>query len=203
MEQGDPINVKVQNMVYTIDLGVPLSLAYIARKHFAFVEYNPKEFAHAIVRLRVPVVTVLLFSSGKGVCTAAKSPDEMMVALRHIRDMLHAVGICTPVVHSCLRNVVGSANLGVKLNLDLLAERLGEEASYEPELFPGLKYRPVTGEVTLLVFSSGKIVMTGCPSEEALRAARWHAHRMVGLGAADSAAGVQHVHTHTKRLKLR
>lgn len=212
VEEGDPFNVKVQNMVYTIDLGVPLSLPYIAMRHFACTEYNPRQFAHAIIHLRSPVVTVLLFSTGNGVCTGCKSPDDMMVALRAIRDMMHEAGVCTPVVHSCLRNVVGSANLGVALDLDVLAARLGEEASYEPELFPGLKYRPVTGEVTLLVFSSGKVVMTGCRDEQGLRTARWHAHRIVALatapvlghlgsatmsGAFD--ASVPFVHAHVKR----
>lgn len=33
---------------------------------------------------------------------------------------------------------------------------------YEPELFPGLIYRMIEPKCTLLVFVSGKIVITGC-----------------------------------------
>lgn len=33
---------------------------------------------------------------------------------------------------------------------------------YEPELFPGLIYRMITPKCTLLVFVSGKVVITGC-----------------------------------------
>jgi TATA-box binding protein (TBP) (component of TFIID and TFIIIB) len=33
--------------------------------------------------------------------------------------------------------------------------------SYEPEIFPGLVYRIAKSKVVLLIFSSGKIVVTG------------------------------------------
>lgn len=34
-------------------------------------------------------------------------------------------------------------------------------ASYEPELFPGLIYRMVKPRIVLLIFVSGKVVLTG------------------------------------------
>lgn len=34
-------------------------------------------------------------------------------------------------------------------------------AQYEPELFPGLIYRMVTPKIVLLIFVSGKVVLTG------------------------------------------
>lgn len=33
--------------------------------------------------------------------------------------------------------------------------------SYEPELFPGLIYKMVKPQVVLLIFASGKVVLTG------------------------------------------
>lgn len=35
---------------------------------------------------------------------------------------------------------------------------------YEPELFPGLIYRMVDPKIVLLIFVSGKVVLTGEPS---------------------------------------
>jgi len=35
--------------------------------------------------------------------------------------------------------------------------------SYEPELFPGLIYRMVKPRIVLLIFVSGKVVLTGTP----------------------------------------
>jgi transcription initiation factor TFIID TATA-box-binding protein len=37
---------------------------------------------------------------------------------------------------------------------------------YEPELFPGLIYRMVSPKIVLLIFVSGKIVLTGAKVRE-------------------------------------
>jgi len=36
-----------------------------------------------------------------------------------------------------------------------------DSAKYEPELFPGLIYRMVDPKIVLLIFVSGKVVLTG------------------------------------------
>lgn len=38
------------------------------------------------------------------------------------------------------------------------------DVQYEPELFPGLIYRMKQPKVVLLIFVSGKVVLTGAPS---------------------------------------
>ena len=43
----------------------------------------------------------------------------------------------------------------------LLACRHSHYSSYEPELFPGLIYRMVQPKIVLLIFVSGKVVLTG------------------------------------------
>lgn len=47
------------------------------------------------------------------------------------------------------------------IRLEGLAYAHGHFSSYEPELFPGLIYRMVKPKVVLLIFVSGKIVLTG------------------------------------------
>lgn len=42
-----------------------------------------------------------------------------------------------------------------------LAYAHGHFSSYEPELFPGLIYRMASPKIVLLIFVSGKIVLTG------------------------------------------
>lgn len=54
--------------------GVPLDLKKIAL-HARNAEYNPKRFAAVIMRIREPRTTALIFSSGKMVCTGAKSEE--------------------------------------------------------------------------------------------------------------------------------
>jgi transcription initiation factor TFIID TATA-box-binding protein len=45
--------------------------------------------------------------------------------------------------------------------LEGLADQHSEYSTYEPELFPGLTYRMMNPHVVLLIFVSGKIVITG------------------------------------------
>jgi len=47
-----------------------------------------------------------------------------------------------------------------------LVHQHSQFATYEPELFPGLIYRLVEPRVVLLIFVSGKIVLTGAKTEK-------------------------------------
>ena len=48
------------------------------------------------------------------------------------------------------------------LDLSALAIGLGLEfTEYEPEQFPGLVYRPTNYDCVMLIFGSGKVIITG------------------------------------------
>jgi len=57
------------------------------------------------------------------------------------------------------------------IRLEGLAYAHGYFCSYEPELFPGLIYRMRSPKVVLLVFVSGKVVLTGAKAREDIYAA--------------------------------
>lgn len=53
------------------------------------------------------------------------------------------------------------------VNLEALSIHLGLELTkYEPEQFTGVVYRPANETVTLLVFSSGKVLVLGTTEQE-------------------------------------
>jgi len=71
-----------------------------------------------------------------------------------------------------IQNIVASANLGRVLNLNAIAIGLGlENVEYEPEQFPGLVYRMAIPKVVILLFGSGKLVITGGKKPEDAEAA--------------------------------
>ncbi len=71
-----------------------------------------------------------------------------------------------------IQNIVASADLGTVLNLNAIAIGLGlENIEYEPEQFPGLVYRLSTPKVVMLLFGSGKLVVTGGKKPEDAEAA--------------------------------
>ena len=62
---------------------------------------------------------------------------------------------------------MASADLGRRLNLNAIAIGLGlETVEYEPEQFPGLVYRLDDPPVVVLLFGSGKSVITGGKTRE-------------------------------------
>ena len=70
-----------------------------------------------------------------------------------------------------VQNMVGSADVRFPVRLEGLAYAHGFFCSYEPELFPGLIYRMKAPKVVLLVFVSGKVVLTGAKAREDIYAA--------------------------------
>jgi len=55
-------------------------------------EYNPKRFAAVIMRLRDPKTTALIFSSGKMVCTGAKTEEASNRAARKYAKIVQKIG---------------------------------------------------------------------------------------------------------------
>lgn len=61
-----------------------------------------------------------------------------------------------------VRNLVCVCDVGKEIDLNRLMVEIGlENAEFEPEQFPGLVFHPPDYDCVALVFSSGKIVVTG------------------------------------------
>jgi len=158
-------SIKIENIVATVSLDQPLDLIAIERS-MPTVEYNPDQFPGLIFRLDSPKVTALIFKSGKMVITGAKSTEELIKAVKKIVRTLYKKGIIiTSRPKIQIQNIVASANLYREVNLEKAAFLL-ENNMYEPEQFPGLIYRMSDPQVVLLIFSSGKMVITGAKSED-------------------------------------
>lgn len=157
-------SIKIENIVSTVTLNQTLNL-YDIERNVPHVEYNPDQFPGLVFRLENPKVTALIFKSGKMVITGAKSTDELIRAVKKIVKTLRQHGITItgrPKIQ--IQNIVASANLHVEVNLEKAAFLL-ENNMYEPEQFPGLIYRMEDPHVVLLIFSSGKMVITGAKRE--------------------------------------
>lgn len=150
----------LQNIVATVNLEVRLDLKTIAL-HARNAEYNPKRFAAVIMRIREPKTTALIFASGKMVVTGAKSEDDSRLASRKYARIIQKLGFDARFSEFKIQNIVGSCDVRFPIRLEGLAYSHGVYSSYEPELFPGLIYRMVKPKVVLLIFVSGKIVLTG------------------------------------------
>jgi len=155
----------LQNIVSTVNMGTKLDLKQIAL-HARNAEYNPKRFAAVIMRIRDPKTTALIFASGKMVCTGAKSEEASRLAARKYARIIQKLGFPAKFQEFKIQNIVGSTDVRFPIRLEGLAFAHNNYCSYEPELFPGLIYRMVQPKVVLLIFVSGKIVLTGAKVRE-------------------------------------
>lgn len=160
-----PIQPTIQNIVSTTDLACHLDLKCIAL-HARNAEFNPKRFAAVIMRIREPKTTALIFASGKMVVTGAKSEDDAKLASRKYARIVQKLGFNAKFTSFKIQNMVGSCDVKFPIRLEGLAFAHGTFSSYEPELFPGLIYRMVRPKIVLLIFVSGKIVLTGAKNRE-------------------------------------
>lgn len=173
---------KIENIVATVILDQPLDTDLIEEK-IPDVTYQPDQFPGLVLRLSKPKATALVFRSGKMVVTGAKSTEQLIDVVKRIIRLLKKAGIkieSKPRIQ--IQNIVASGDIGALVNLERAAFLL-EESMYEPEQFPGLIHRMRDPRVVLLIFSSGKMVITGAKEEsEVEQAVNKTAQKLKELG---------------------
>ncbi|MFW6383472.1 MAG: TATA-box-binding protein [Nanoarchaeota archaeon] len=157
--------VQVVNIVVSTSLEHDIPLEKMAAT-LSNTEYNPEQFPGLVIRIKEPKTSALIFSSGKVVCTGARTLDKVEESISKIIQSLKKIGIEIKIKPKIkIQNIVASGGIGMDLNLNVLAMKL-ENTEYEPEQFPGLVYKLPNATATFLLFSNGKIVCTGTKSEE-------------------------------------
>lgn len=163
MPQTKPI-VSIENVVASATVNQKINLNDIT-EIFPDVEYHPDQFPGLVFRLKSPKTATLVFTSGKMVCTGAKSEEQSIKAVRSVVVKLRKGGIPIENEPSIeIQNMVASVNLGGKIDLELAA-RVLPRSMYEPEQFPGLIHRMPDPKTVILLFASGKLVCTGAKKE--------------------------------------
>ncbi len=183
------IKFRIENIVGSLILGIRLNLPELYKEllkiqaelqriyseelgesaeEFPLVaRHSPQEFPGLILKMRFPDVraSMLVFSSGNCVITGTRSEEKLRKAVERFIEILKKCGYELPGEPELkIQNIVASADIGRKLNLDLIALSGGYQVIYEPEIFPGCIYRDEELKVVLLLFRSGKVVCTGARS---------------------------------------
>src|SRR3989339_1808473 len=163
-------NIQVVNIVVSTSLEHDIPLEKMAAT-LSNTEYNPEQFPGLVIRIKDPKTSALIFSSGKIVCTGARSIQKVEESIQKIIESLQKIGIKITIKPKItIQNMVAAGSIGMDLNLNSLAMKL-PNTEYEPEQFPGLVYKLIEAKATFLLFSNGKVVCTGTKSEAEARAA--------------------------------
>ena len=170
--------IKIENVVASATVNQRIDLIEITKK-FTHVEYNPKRFPGLVFRIKDPKTAILIFSSGKMVCTGGKSEKMAKIAINSVVSNLkeNEIKIENSAIIT-IQNIVASVDLGGKIDLEEAARQLSN-SMYEPEQFPGLIYRMKKPKTVILIFSSGKLVCTGAKIESQVKNAVNNLHNLL------------------------
>ncbi|RLI34275.1 TATA box-binding protein, partial [Candidatus Bathyarchaeota archaeon] len=83
---------KIQNIVASANLGGMIDLEKAAYT-LGRTMYEPEQFPGLIYRMDDPKVVILLFASGKLVCTGAKKESEVYEAVKKLHERLEREGL--------------------------------------------------------------------------------------------------------------
>ncbi len=155
-------SLKIENVVASTKVNDKLDLLVLAAQ-IPGAEYNKQRFPGVVLRMENPKIAALVFGSGKVVLTGAKSIDSLNKGLEYLIKLLSDMDI--EIVDNptySIQNIVTSADLGSRINLNKIAMSFNlDRIEYEPEQFPGLVYRLDDPKVVVLLFGSGKLIITG------------------------------------------
>ncbi len=170
MQEKKYETLKIENIVASGAIADSIDLIEISQK-IPHCELNTKRFPGAVFRIEKPKIASLIFSSGKVVLTGIRDKESLDEGLRLIISAMKEAGVNTydePRV--AITNIVCSYDIGKYINLNKVVITLNlENIEYEPEQFPGLVYRIKDPKIVALLFSSGKIILTGGKNMEDIK----------------------------------
>lgn len=163
------VNVEIVNIAASGDVGVEIDIEQLVQDvNIPVANYDPK-FNAAFLRFEKDTSElVILYTSGKYIVRGGDTLANLHALHQSFLDLLVEVGILSQSTSPEfeIKNVVCVGDLGEEIDLNAALLTLGlERTEYEPEQFPGLVYRP-DNPCVLLIFGSGKVVVTGGRSHE-------------------------------------
>lgn len=161
--------VTVENVVASGSLGLEIDLEVVAHELSEVVDYDPDKYPGAYFRLDASAPLITVYRTGKYIITGGGSEDESfdtrLEFLRLLTD--HSILPAADDEWYKIQNYVCMADIDKQLELSPLTIALGlESTEYEPEQFPGVIYRPTNHDCVLLIFGSGKVIITGATAVE-------------------------------------
>ena len=99
----------------------------INRNAISFIQ----RFAAVIMRIREPRTTALIFSSGKMVCTGAKSENESKLAARKYARVVQKLGFPAKFIDFKIQNMVGSVDVKFPIRLEGLVLTHSQFSRYD------------------------------------------------------------------------
>ncbi|WP_255170118.1 TATA-box-binding protein [Natrononativus amylolyticus] len=160
--------VEIVNVVASGALDVELDLERLASDiGDPVARYDPDKYPGMYLRFKEDAPLITVYRAGKFIITGTASEKESYSLRERFLNLFSDMDVIEEPKDEwfAIQNYVCIGEIGQNLNLNALAIDLGlENTEYEPEQFPGLIYRPSNVDGVVLLFATGRVVITGCRS---------------------------------------
>lgn len=130
-------------------------------------EANFQNESMVTIRLAEGGPAITLYRTGSFQVRGGRTGGELVEAKDRLLADLDEIGVPISDPSFEQKTAVFMEDIGIHVDLDRAAIALGlENVEYEPEQFPGMVYQPAGYEGTLLVFASGKVIISGTNTED-------------------------------------
>lgn len=159
--------VEVQNIVASTKIAQELNLDSLCQD-LDRAQHSTGAITCLTYRLQEPKVAINIHQSGKLIITGAKTTQDVYTGFYCLFDELRElyIDLLDP-PHISIDNIVTSADIDQPVDLATVALTVGvEQIEYEPEQFPALIHRLEKSNAVVMLFASGKMVITGCTTKK-------------------------------------
>jgi transcription initiation factor TFIID TATA-box-binding protein len=131
------------------------------------IEANFHSESMATIRLEENGPALTLYRTGTFQIRGTETREDLFEAKDKLIEALQEIGLELDDVDFLQNNAVFLEDFETEVQLETLAIHLGlENVEYEPEQFPGVIYRPSDIETVMLIFNSGKAIISGTIGED-------------------------------------
>ncbi len=160
-------DIVMENLIATSHLHQTFDLEELA-KQIPESSIDQQEQKVLVFHFNYGKIAVLLSEDGKIVCTGTTTIDDARENINSVINQLQQIDDSIDPSDTTLSFSVATTDLNQTLSLETIAETLPDEKiSYEPQTNPWLQYQ-FDEQLSILIFSSGKIVFTGNKNKEQL-----------------------------------
>lgn len=154
--------MQIVNIVGSGELEDNISLERLVMRSEKYnLEYDPEVHQGAYIRFRTDGPLISIYGSGSYIIRAS-TEEDLYRTKDKLANYLKERSLGNLSDKFKIQNFVFTEDLGEKINIDEVALN-NKEAEYDPETFPGMIFR--MAKATILVFSSGKLVISGAESK--------------------------------------
>ena len=170
----EELKPEINNIISSVNLGSNLNIKNIALK-IKNAEYT-NNFSKLKLKSKNAKATATIFSSGKMVCSGAKTEKQSKSMCAKFGKIVNKVGFNVELKNFKIQNIIASYDVKFKICLPKLfneintliniSKNIYNYVKYNSDNFPGLIFYMNDLKVSLLVFGYGKVVISGAKKKE-------------------------------------